>query len=115
MGKLGWPVYPALVDPSSAPHYLVASRCTNRSDTPHAAAIWFRRPTGRRVLSVPAVVDAVAGASVDPQLEYALGDSAVVPELPSLTRSRRVWTRARISALWSRNHVSNVSVPSAVT
>ena len=28
----------------TAPHYLVASRCTNRSDTPHAAAIdsWDR-------------------------------------------------------------------------
>ena len=28
----------------TAPHYLVASRCTNRSDTPHAAAIFVTVP-----------------------------------------------------------------------
>ena len=36
------------------------------------------------ILSVAAVADAVAGASVDPQLEYAPADSAVVPETAQL-------------------------------
>ena len=67
------------------------------------------------VVSVPAVVDAVAGASVDPQLEYVLADSAVVPETAELDTVETRLDRARISALWSRNHVSNASVPSAVT
>ena len=63
-----------------------------RASIRRSAATSARRAQGRpappqqddEVLSVPAVVDAVAGASVDPQLEYALADSAVVPETAQL-------------------------------
>ena len=61
------------------------------------------------VLSVPAVVDAVAGASVDPQLEYALADSAVVPKTAQLdTVETRLDTGADLGALEPEPRIERV-------